>query len=164
MKARYRHFGLYETAILGILSQSTGWATAARRIVEAAAPIPVIGFGARHVHPSVADVEQPWRGSGKYLAANVAVKIREAESIGVALFEIDGQKRRPAHAVGDRQAPARLPRIGGIERYLILRCVVGVRVRLVETHHVPRQEINDRSSEDSGENEQSLRPGIGVTV
>ena len=53
--ARYSAFGLYETAILGILSQSTGWATAARRIVEAAAPIPVIGFGARHVHPSVAD-------------------------------------------------------------------------------------------------------------
>ena len=50
--ARYSAFGLYETAILGILSQSTGWATAARRIVEAAAPIPVIGFGARHVHPA----------------------------------------------------------------------------------------------------------------
>ena len=53
--ARYSAFGLYETALLGILSQSTGWATAARRIVDAAAPIPVIGFGARHVHPSVAD-------------------------------------------------------------------------------------------------------------
>jgi nicotinate phosphoribosyltransferase len=53
--ARYSAFGLYETALLGILAQSTGWATAARRVVEAAAPVPVIGFGARHVHPSVAD-------------------------------------------------------------------------------------------------------------
>jgi nicotinate phosphoribosyltransferase len=53
--ARYSAFGLYETALLGILSQGTGWATAARRIVDVAAPIPVIGFGARHVHPSVAD-------------------------------------------------------------------------------------------------------------
>jgi nicotinate phosphoribosyltransferase len=53
--ARYSAFGLYETALLGILSQSTGWATAARKVVEAAAPVPVIGFGARHVHPSVAD-------------------------------------------------------------------------------------------------------------
>jgi len=53
--ARYRVFGLYETAILGILASCSGWATAARRIVDAAAPIPVIGFGARHVHPSVAD-------------------------------------------------------------------------------------------------------------
>src|SRR6266513_6560606 len=55
INARYSAFGLYETAILGILSQSTGWATAAREIVDAAAPIPVIGFGARHVHPSIAD-------------------------------------------------------------------------------------------------------------
>ena len=55
IRARYSAFGLYETAILGILAQSTGWATAARRVVDAAAPIPVIGFGARHVHPSVAD-------------------------------------------------------------------------------------------------------------
>jgi nicotinate phosphoribosyltransferase len=53
--ARYSAFGLYETAILGILSQSTGWATAAREVVDAADPIPVIGFGARHVHPSIAD-------------------------------------------------------------------------------------------------------------
>jgi nicotinate phosphoribosyltransferase len=53
--ARYSAFGLYETAILGILASCSGWATAARRIVDAASPIPVIGFGARHVHPSVAD-------------------------------------------------------------------------------------------------------------
>jgi nicotinate phosphoribosyltransferase len=55
IQARYSAFGLYETAILGILASGCGWATAARRIVDAAAPIPVIGFGARHVHPSVAD-------------------------------------------------------------------------------------------------------------
>jgi nicotinate phosphoribosyltransferase len=55
IEARYSAFGLYETAILGILASCSGWATAARRIVDAADPIPVIGFGARHVHPSVAD-------------------------------------------------------------------------------------------------------------
>ncbi|MEZ0241647.1 MAG: nicotinate phosphoribosyltransferase [Chloroflexota bacterium] len=54
--ARYRAFGLYETAILGMLAQSTGWATAARECVTAAAPHPVISFGARHVHPRVTDV------------------------------------------------------------------------------------------------------------
>src|SRR5213078_862683 len=54
--ARYRQFGLYETAILGMLSQSTGWATAARECVDAAAPQPVISFGARHVHPDITDV------------------------------------------------------------------------------------------------------------
>jgi nicotinate phosphoribosyltransferase len=56
IRARYRAFGLYETAILGMLAQSTGWATAARECVEAAAPRPVISFGARHVHPDITDV------------------------------------------------------------------------------------------------------------
>jgi nicotinate phosphoribosyltransferase len=56
IRARYRRFGLYETAILGMLAQSTGWATAARECVEAAAPQPVIMFGARHVHPDITDV------------------------------------------------------------------------------------------------------------
>lgn len=54
--ARYRTFGLYETAILGMLAQSSGWATAARECVAAAAPQPVISFGARHVHPDITDV------------------------------------------------------------------------------------------------------------
>jgi nicotinate phosphoribosyltransferase len=56
ISARYRAFGLYETAFLGMLAQSTGWATAARECVEAAAPNPVISFGARHVHPDITDV------------------------------------------------------------------------------------------------------------
>ncbi len=56
IRARYRVFGLYETAILGMMAQATGWATAARACVEAAAPQPVISFGARHVHPDVTDV------------------------------------------------------------------------------------------------------------
>jgi nicotinate phosphoribosyltransferase len=55
IRARYRVFGLYETAILGMLAQSTGWATAARECVTAAAPEPVISFGARHVHPEITD-------------------------------------------------------------------------------------------------------------
>ena len=56
IRARYRRFGLYETAFLGMLAQSTGWATAAREVVEAARPDPVISFGARHVHPDITDV------------------------------------------------------------------------------------------------------------
>ena len=56
IRARYRAFGLYETAILGMLAQSTGWATAARECVEVAAPDPVISFGARHIHPDITDV------------------------------------------------------------------------------------------------------------
>ncbi len=53
IRARYSAFGLYETAMLGMLAHTSGWATAARELVDAAAPVPVISFGARHVHPNV---------------------------------------------------------------------------------------------------------------
>ena len=54
--APYRSYGLYETAIDGILAHCSGWATAARECVEAAGGIPVISFGARHVYPTVAGI------------------------------------------------------------------------------------------------------------
>lgn len=52
----YLEFGTYETAILGALASCTGWATAAREVVDAADGTPVISFGARHVHPNVAGI------------------------------------------------------------------------------------------------------------
>lgn len=55
IRAAYSSFGIYETTILGTLAHQSGWATAARACVEAAAGIPVISFGARHVHPAVSD-------------------------------------------------------------------------------------------------------------
>ena len=54
--APYQSYGLYETAIDGILAQCSGWATAASQCVAVARGIPIISFGARHVHPSVAGV------------------------------------------------------------------------------------------------------------
>ncbi|MCX5999167.1 MAG: nicotinate phosphoribosyltransferase [Chloroflexi bacterium] len=54
MTAPYQSYAIYETAYLGMLSQCSGWATAARECVEAAGEIPIVGFGARHVHPTVA--------------------------------------------------------------------------------------------------------------
>ena len=54
IKAPYSTFGLYETAVCGMLSSCSGWAAAARECVEAAKGTPVISTGARHVHPNVA--------------------------------------------------------------------------------------------------------------
>lgn len=51
--APYQSFGIHETTILGILAHESGWATAANACVEAADGVPVIHFGARHVHPDV---------------------------------------------------------------------------------------------------------------
>src|SRR2546429_2173517 len=56
VRAPYSHFGVYETALLGMLSSCSGWATAAREVVEAAGGKRVISFGARHVHPLVGPV------------------------------------------------------------------------------------------------------------
>lgn len=52
----YDDFGIYETALLGILASSSGWATAAKRCREAAGDKNMVCFGARHVHPAVAPV------------------------------------------------------------------------------------------------------------
>ncbi|HLQ62755.1 MAG TPA: nicotinate phosphoribosyltransferase [Candidatus Acidoferrales bacterium] len=56
VRAPYSRFGVYETATLGMLASSSGWATAAREVVRAAAGKHVISFGARHVHPLIGPV------------------------------------------------------------------------------------------------------------
>jgi len=56
IKGCYGDFGIYETALLGILSSSSGWATAARKCKDAAGGRKVISYGARHLHPAVAPV------------------------------------------------------------------------------------------------------------
>jgi nicotinate phosphoribosyltransferase len=53
VKAAYSHFGRCETALLGMLASGSGWASAAREVVDAAAGTRVISFGARHVHPLI---------------------------------------------------------------------------------------------------------------
>ena len=52
----YDEFAMYETALLGILASSSGWATAAWECKKAAGQKPVYCFGARHLHPAVAPV------------------------------------------------------------------------------------------------------------
>lgn len=113
--ARYSAFGLYETAILGIFSQSTGWATAARRVVEAAAPIPVIGFGARHVHPSIADQMDYASVVGGCIGASTPAGARLAGlaptgTMPHALVLIFGDTVRAAEAF-DRHIEPDVPRI-----------------------------------------------------
>ena len=56
IRGRYSDFGIYETPLLGILSSSSGWATAAHHCKEAAGGRMVVSYGARHLHPAVAPV------------------------------------------------------------------------------------------------------------
>lgn len=113
--ARYSTFGLYETAILGILASGSGWATAARRIVDAAAPVPVIGFGARHVHPSVADQMDYASVVGGCIGASTPAGARMAGlaptgTMPHALVLIFGDTVRAAEAF-DRHIDPDVPRI-----------------------------------------------------
>lgn len=113
--ARYSAFGLYETAILGILASGSGWASAARRIVDAAAPIPVIGFGARHVHPSVADQMDYASVVGGCIGASTPAGARLAGlaptgTMPHALVLVFGDTVRAAEAF-DRHIDPDVPRI-----------------------------------------------------
>jgi nicotinate phosphoribosyltransferase len=115
IEARYSAFGLYETAVLGTLAQCSGWATAARRVVEAAAPIPVIGFGARHVHPSVADQMDYASVVGGCIGASTPAGARMAGlsptgTMPHALVLIFGDTVRAAEAF-DRHIDPEVPRI-----------------------------------------------------
>ena len=115
IRARYRVFGLYETAILGMMAQATGWATAARACVEAAAPQPVISFGARHVHPNVTDVLDYAAVVGGCVGASTPAGARLANlnPIGTmphSLVLIVGDTVRAAHAF-DRDLEPDVPRI-----------------------------------------------------
>jgi nicotinate phosphoribosyltransferase len=115
IRARYRCFALYETAILGMLAQSTGWATAAREVVEAAAPQPVVSFGARHVHPDITDVLDYAAIVGGCVGASTPAGARLAGlnptgTMPHSLVLIFGDTVRAAEAF-DRDMPPDVPRI-----------------------------------------------------
>lgn len=52
----YRAVAPYETALLGFLSQASGFATRALEARQAAPDVALFSFGARHVHPAIAPV------------------------------------------------------------------------------------------------------------
>ncbi|MBI5197706.1 MAG: nicotinate phosphoribosyltransferase [Nitrospirae bacterium] len=54
IEGMYNDFGIYETALLGLLCQASGIATKAARCKKAAGPRAVISFGARRMHPVLA--------------------------------------------------------------------------------------------------------------
>lgn len=97
----YSTFGVLETAIIGVLASCSGWATAAREVVDAAGDIPVVSFGARHVHPNVAGIMD--------YAAIVGGCVTCSTPLGAALAHTEASGTMP-HAlvliVGDTVAAA----------------------------------------------------------
>ncbi|MGC8489731.1 MAG: nicotinate phosphoribosyltransferase [Clostridia bacterium] len=114
IRGPYGSFGLYETALLGILASSSGWATAAREVVAAADGAPVISFGARHVHPAVASVMDRAALVGGAVGASSILGARQAGlspagTMPHALMLIAGDTLTVAEAF-DRLMPPDVPR------------------------------------------------------
>jgi nicotinate phosphoribosyltransferase len=111
----YGRFGLYETPILGMMAQPSGWASAARRAVEGAGEKPVFSFGARHVHPAVAPVLEraAIMGGMRGAACILGAKLAGQEPVGTmphAFILIVGDTVRAAAAYHE-QTPAGTPRL-----------------------------------------------------
>lgn len=121
IRGPYREFGLYETAILGFLASSSGWATAAREAKEAAGGKQVLCFGARHVHPAVAPVMERAALVGGCDGASciLAAKLAGREPLGTmphAMILIVGDTVEAALAY-HRVMPPDAPRIVLVDTY-----------------------------------------------
>jgi len=113
--APYQSYGLYETAIDGILAHCSGWATAARECVEAARGIPVVSFGARHVYPTVvgimdyAAIVGGCTGCSSIAGAKLA-GVEPSGTIPHALILVIGDTVEATKAF-DKHMPATVPRV-----------------------------------------------------
>jgi nicotinate phosphoribosyltransferase len=119
--APYQSYGVYETAIIGILAHSSGWATAARECVAAVGGIPVISFGARHVHPSVAGVMDyaamvgGCAGCSSVIGARLA-GIMASGTMPHALILIVGDTVE-ATRLFDKHMPPEVPRVSLVDTF-----------------------------------------------
>jgi nicotinate phosphoribosyltransferase len=119
--APYQSYGLYETAIDGILAYCSGWATAARECVEAARGIPVVSFGARHVYPSVAGIMDysaivgGCAGCSSVAGAKLA-GIEPSGTIPHALILIIGDTAKATLAF-DKHMPSGVPRVSLVDTF-----------------------------------------------
>jgi len=121
IKAPYQSYGAYETTYLGILSHCSGWATAARECVDAAQGIPVISFGARHVHPSVVGIMEysavvgGCAGCASTSGAELA-GMKPTGTIPHALIIILGSTAQ-ATITFDKHMPPEVPRIALVDTF-----------------------------------------------
>ena len=119
--APYQSYGLYETAICGILAHGSGWATAARECVQVAQGIPVISFGARHVHPSVVGVMEyaATVGGCAGCSSTAGAKLTGIKPSGTmphALIIIMGDTVKATVAF-DKYMPAEVPRVSLVDTF-----------------------------------------------
>jgi nicotinate phosphoribosyltransferase len=119
--ASYQSYGVYETAIVGILAHGSGWATAARECVKAADGKPLISFGARHVHPSAAGVMDYAAVVGGCVGCSsiIGARLAGVEPTGTmphALIIIIGDTVE-ATLLFDKHMPSDIPRVSLVDTF-----------------------------------------------
>jgi nicotinate phosphoribosyltransferase len=119
--APYQSYGVYETSIIGMLAHGSGWATAARECVAVAGGIPIISFGARHVHPAVAGlmdyaaVVGGCTGCSSIAGARLA-GIEPSGTMPHALIIIVGDTVK-ATMLFDKYMPPEVPRVSLVDTF-----------------------------------------------
>ncbi|MEJ2725791.1 MAG: nicotinate phosphoribosyltransferase [Deltaproteobacteria bacterium] len=84
IRGKYLDFGRYETALLGLICQASGVATMAARCRKAAAHRPVVSFGARRMHPTVAPMVErnAYIGGCNGVAVGLGARLVGQEPVG----------------------------------------------------------------------------------
>ncbi|MDD5082758.1 MAG: nicotinate phosphoribosyltransferase [Dehalococcoidales bacterium] len=119
--APYQSFAVYETAYLGMLAHCSGWATAARECVDVARGVPVISFGARHIHPAVAGVMDYSAiiggcASGSSVAGARLAGVEPAGTMPHALIITMGDTVKATLAF-DKYMPPGVPRVSLVDTF-----------------------------------------------
>jgi nicotinate phosphoribosyltransferase len=119
IRAAYSPFGLYETAICGVLASSTGWATVAKECVQEARGVPIVCVGAHSVHPSVAPVMDYAAVVGGCFTGSTVLGAKLAgtpptSTVSGALIQIMGSANKAIEAF-DRSVAPEVPRIAYVD-------------------------------------------------
>ncbi len=121
LEGRYLDFGVFETAILGLICQASGIATNAARCKKAAGDRTVISFGARRMHPAIAPMIE--RNAFVGGCDGVAV-VESAEQIGEKpsgtmshTLILCAQDERLAYEMFDRAMPPDVLRVALVDTF-----------------------------------------------
>jgi nicotinate phosphoribosyltransferase len=116
----YLGFGALETALLGLLCQASGVATAAARCKLAAAGRPVYSFGARRMHPAIAPMIEraAFIGGCDGVAVVKSAEVIGEEPVGTmahSLILLLGEER--AWRAFDRVIDLKVPRVALVDTF-----------------------------------------------
>jgi nicotinate phosphoribosyltransferase len=84
IEGMYTDFGIYETALLGLLCQASGIATKAARCKKLAGDRKVISFGARRIHPAITPMVErsAYIGGCDGVSVEKSAELIEEEPVG----------------------------------------------------------------------------------